>query len=86
MFGKKLSNSDMLRDIYDFDKYLKTPFDERKGELFVIENLTIEDKIYNKLVAMEKKLDDFYKLGMYPTTCDIKLKMPTSAPWNTPSK
>jgi hypothetical protein len=86
MFGKKKTDSEMLREIYDYEKYLKTSFDERRGELFKIENLSIEDKIYNKLVEMEKKLDDFYKLGMYPQTSDIKLKMPTSTPWGSPSE
>jgi hypothetical protein len=85
MFGKKKSDSEMLREIYDYEKYLKKTDDEKKGELFIIENLTIEDKIYKKLVEMEQKLDDFYKLGMYPQTCAIKLDMP-KGPWNSPSE
>ena len=86
MFGKKKTDSEMLREIYDYEKYIKTPFDERKGELFVVENLTIEDKIYKKLVEMEKKLDKLFSLNSYPQTCAIKLDMPTSAPWNSPSE
>lgn len=81
MFGKKKTDSEMLRDIYNYEKYLKTPFDERKGELFVVENLTMEDKILKKLNDIEKKLDELSK-----PTCNIKLNMPTSTPWNTPSE